>query len=187
MSRAALLLILALAASLLTGCSSAQSTYRPARVLPTELNVRYDDAFLVYAGNKQLTEGPGFEGLTDFVHCVPDARRHAESAESWGTTASVLKGLTFGFVGLGLGGLAGLGFNGKDDTAMAGLLITGVVLEAVAIATGAISLGAKAQASGHALDAVNYYNDSAGSLGGMCGAPGLRAGTPVESAGSAAR
>ncbi|HEY3450820.1 MAG TPA: hypothetical protein VGK67_30970 [Myxococcales bacterium] len=161
-------LALALASCVLAGCSSAASTYRPSRVLPTELNVRYDDAFLVFAGNKQVAEGPRFEGLTDFVHCVPDARRHAESAEGWGSTAGVLKGFTFAFSGAGLGGLAGLGFKDKDDTAMAALLISGVVLEGVAIALGAISLGAKAQASGHALDAVNYYNDSAGSLGGMC-------------------
>ena len=51
---------------------------------------------------------------------------------------------------------------------MAALLIGGLVLEAGAIALGAMSLGAKAQASGHALDAVNYYNDAAGSLGGRC-------------------
>lgn len=161
-------LAFALAATVLAGCSSAASTYRPARVLPAELSVRYDDAFQIYAGHKPLTEGPRFDGLTDFVRCVPDARRHAESAEGWGSTAGVLKGLTFAFSGIGLGGLAGLGFNGKDDTLMAGLLIGGLVVEGLAIAMGAISLGAKAQASGHALDAVNYYNDAAGSVGGMC-------------------
>ncbi len=160
---------LALAAALASsGCGSAMSTYRPVRVLPSELNVRYDDAFLVYAGDQPLTEGPRFEGLTDFVHCVPAARYHAEAAEGWGSTAGVLKGLTFGLAGAGLGGLAGLGFNGKDDMAMFALLIGGVVLEALAITTGAVSMGAKTQASGHALDAVNYYNDAAGSLGGMC-------------------
>ena len=159
--------ILALLAAL-AGCSSASSTYRPARVLTSELNVRYDDAFLVFAGDKPLAEGPGFAGLTDYVHCVPDARRHAESAESWGSAAGVFKGFTYGLSAAGLGGLAGLGFKDKNDTVMAGLLITGLALEVGAIVLGAASLGAKAQASGHALDAVNFYNDAAGSLGGVC-------------------
>ena len=154
--------------ALLGGCSSATSAYRPARVYAHELNVRYDDAFLVFAGNNLVAEGPGFAGLTDQVHCVPDARSHAEAAESWGTAASLFKGFTYGLAGAGLGGLAGLGFKDKNDDAMFALLITGLVLEAGAIALGAMSLGAKAQASGNALDAVNYYNDSVGSLGGSC-------------------
>lgn len=157
-----------LCCALLGGCGSASSTYRPARVYASELNVQYDDGFLVFAGNRLVSEGPGFAGLSNQVHCVPDARRHAESAESWGTAASLFKGFTFGLAGAGLGGLAGLGFKDKDETLMASLLVAGLVLEAGAIALGAASLGAKAQASGHALDAVNYYNDAVGSLGGSC-------------------
>lgn len=162
MTRAvALLSLLALA-----GCSSAQTRYQPARAVPGELVLRYDDGFEAWADGQKVASSPGYSGLAEYVRCVPDARRHAEAAQSWGSGSVVLSGVSIGLAVGGLGGLAGLHFKDKNDAAMAGLLVGGLVVEAAAIALGASSLNARAQAHGHALDAVSFYNDGVGFSGG---------------------
>lgn len=156
-------------------CSTAASSYHPVRVLPGELTVHYDEGFEISAGRTRLTgSAERYAGLADFVGCVPAAREHAEAAQSLGTTVGVLKGFSIAFSIGGLGGLAGVAFKGKDDGAMAGLLVAGIAVELAAVALGAGSLGAKSHAHGHALDAVNLYNDAAGSLGGACPAAARR-------------
>ena len=82
---------------------------------------------------------------------------------------TLFEGFAIGLAGVGLGGLAGLGF--KDDGWRAGLLASGVALEAGAIALAALSLASKSHAHGHALDAVNHYNDAVGFVGESCTAP----------------
>ncbi|MGI5862463.1 MAG: hypothetical protein ACOX6T_10465 [Myxococcales bacterium] len=149
------------------GCAAPATIYRPARAAPTELTVRYDDGFEVWAADAPVARGLRYEGLEQAVRCVPEAKRHAEAASRSGSAASVLSGFS---IGLAVGGLAGLGgFAFEDDRVTAAFLVSGVVLEALAIVTGAQSLSQKAKANGHALDAVNYYNDAVGYSGAGCG------------------
>lgn len=150
------------------GCGHGVSGYRTTRAAPGELLLHYDDGFEIRSPHGKVTAGPGFGGLTDYVRCVPEARRHAESAEAYGVGATVMSGFSIGVAAVGLGSLAGLSLREKDPSTMTALLIGGVVLEAIAIGLGAGSLGAKSYANGNALDAVNYYNDAVGAQGGSC-------------------
>jgi hypothetical protein len=154
--------VLALLALSAGACASARTTYAPVRVAPAELTLRYDDGFEIWSAKGKLTSGPRYQGLTDFVRCVPDAERHARDAESAGASASLLSGFSIGFAVAGLGGLGGLAYLHKDDTMMEAFLISGLVLEVAAIALGASSLAARSHAHGNALDAVNFYNDAVG-------------------------
>ena len=155
------------ATALLASCS-ATTRYRPTRAPPGELALAYDDEVQVWNGSRQVAQGPRYEGLSDFMRCVPDARRHAEVAQSAGGRASILAPLSVGFAVVGLGGFAGLAYRNKDNGAMGALLLGGVALEIAAVVMAGSSFSAKAQAQGHALDAVNYYNDAVGSRGGTC-------------------
>jgi hypothetical protein len=161
-------LALAAVALLSAGCTTARSAYAPTRTAPGELTLRYDSGFEVRSDKGVVAHGPGYYGLADFVRCVPDAARHAKAAQADGTGAYLLSGFSIGFAIAGLGGLGGLYYNHKDDTAMAGLLLAGLGVEVIAVALGAASLGAKTKAHGNALDAVNYYNDAKGFAGESC-------------------
>jgi len=151
-----------------TGCTTARSAYAPSRAAPGELTLHYDSGFEVRSSKGEVAHGPGYLGLADFVRCVPDAERHARSAEAAGAGAFVLSGFSIGFAIGGLGGLSGIYFNKRDDTAMAALLAGGLAMEVGAIVLGALSLTAKTQAHGNALDALNYYNDAKGYSGESC-------------------
>ena len=154
--------------ALSTACTTARSAYAPTRSMPGELTLRYDSGFEVRSEKGVVAHGPGYYGLADFVRCVPDAERHAKAAEADGTGAHLLSAFSIGFAIAGLGGLGGLYYNHKDDSAMAALLLTGLGIEIVAVALGAASMGAKTKAHGNALDAVNYYNDARGFSGESC-------------------
>lgn len=94
----------------LCSCAQATSAYRPTRPAAGEITLSYDHGFELEAGTSHIATGPRYSGLADFVRCVPDARRHAEAAESWGSRSAVLSGFSIGLAATGLGGLAGLGF-----------------------------------------------------------------------------
>jgi hypothetical protein len=159
--------VCALGAALL-GCGSGRTTYFPHVVARGELTLRYDDGFQVYGGNRVVAESYSYEGLTDYVRCVPEAAAHARRAESRGQSAVTLStlGIVFGLTGMG--GLGGLYFQDKDPAIMWGMLGTGVLVAATGVVLGGLSRGAKEDAHGNALDAVNYYNDAVGSLGATC-------------------
>jgi hypothetical protein len=155
---------------LCTGCSAA-TAYKPARTAAGELTLSYDDGFRVTTPSRPVADGPRYSGLADFVGCVPKAREHAEGAQSWGRTSTVLSGLTIGFAAVGMGGLAGLAFTDEKPGTAAAFLVGGLLVETAAIVLGATSIGARSRAHGNAFDAVNYYNDALGFSGGSCGAP----------------
>jgi hypothetical protein len=155
--------------ALLTGCAtSGASGYRPTRAEAGELTLRYDDGFQMWNGPQLVSSGPRYEGLAKFVRCAPKAKDHAETAESWGLTSTVLSSLSIGLAVGGLGGLAGLYFDSKDDKVMAAFLLSGLALEVGAIVLGGTSIAARTQAHGNALDAMNYYNDAVGASGETC-------------------
>lgn len=157
----------ALGASLL-GCTSGSTSYFPRMVARGELTLRYDNGFTIYGGNRVVAEGYGYEGLSDYVACVPEAASHAKSAESRGQTAITLSTLGVVFGLSGMGGLGGLYFIERDPAVMWAMLGGGVALAVTGVVLGGLSRGAKEDAHGHALDAVNYYNDAVGSFGATC-------------------
>ncbi len=157
-------------AAALVGCSSA-SGYEPRYVGPGELTLRYDDGLQIWAAKKILADSPAFGGLADYVRCVSAAAEHAEAAESDGS-AAVGTGWAGGIIGVaGLGGLAGLGYLEQDEVKAFAILGTGVAAGLLGISLALISRSLKNTANGHAVDAVNYYNDDIGSLGGSCDRP----------------
>ncbi|XXT17508.1 hypothetical protein WME94_45495 [Sorangium sp. So ce429] len=150
------------------GCTHGHTRYTPRVVARGELTASYDDGFTLWAGGQQVAESYHYDGLERFVRCVPEAREHARQASQSGRSATTLS--TLGVVlGVGsLGGLSGLYFHDKDEAAMGAILGMGVAVAATAVVLGALSRPAKERVHGHALDAMNYYNDAVGSLGATC-------------------
>lgn len=158
----AALVVAALSTSCLGGCASTQ--YAPQVVARGELTLRYDGGFQIYAGRDKLSHGLTYPRLAEYVRCVPQAQEHARRAQSSGRGAvatSVLGGV------LGAAGLVGL--VGLADQDRIGLWLGGgLALSTVGLTFSIISWRLKNHANGHALDAVNFYNDAVGSLGATC-------------------
>ncbi|WP_437620651.1 hypothetical protein [Sorangium sp. So ce1151] len=150
------------------GCTHGHTRYAPRVVARGELTASYDDGFTLWAGGQKVAESYHYDGLERFVRCVPEAREHARQASQSGRSATTLS--TLGVVlGVGsLGGLSGLYFHDENEAAMGAILGLGVAVAATAVVLGALSRPAKERAHGHALDAMNYYNDAVGSLGATC-------------------
>jgi len=167
---------------LLAGCGSGLTVVEPRVLGPHELALRYDNEFQIVSPQGEIASGVRYDGLTDYVQCVPDAARHADAAQSAGNAAV---GLTVAGIGLGVGGLAGLGglaYADKNPDLMWGFLLTGLGAEIVGLVLTAVGRSMKVDANGHAVDAVNYYNDAVGSRGGRCGPNGAEIPEPPPEA-----
>jgi hypothetical protein len=120
--------------------------------------------FEARAAGRELARGLRWRGLSDYVACVPAAKEHADEAEASGKLA-----LGFSISGGILGGLAVGGIVGVADEANRWAWL-GSGLGAAAL--GAIFAGVgrlyRNRANGHAVDAINFYNDAVGSLGATC-------------------
>lgn len=163
--------VLGLSAMLLAGCGSGLTIVQPTVLAPNELYLKYDNEFQVHSPEGEVATGYRYRGLSDYVGCVPQAAHHALEAESAGDTAI---GLTVAGIGLGVGGmagLAGLAYENKREV-MAGFLLAGLGAEILGLVLTAVGRTYKVDANGHAVDAVNYYNDEVGSRGGRCGPQG---------------
>ena len=162
------LAVATIAGATATGCTFAPSIHAPKYVAEHELVLTYDDGYVLSAEGRQVAKGYGYEGLTEYVGCVPPAREHAVEAESNGAAAVPLQiaGGVLAFVGLG--GLTGLGFIDSNGGLAAGLLLGGFATQLVGLALVAAGAQAKVNANGNAVDAMNYYNDAVGSHGGSC-------------------
>lgn len=159
--------VIGLSAMLLAGCGSGLTVVQPSVLAPHELYLRYDNEFQIYSPQGEVATGYRYRGLTDYVGCVPKAAEHALEAESAGDTAL---GLTVAGIGLGVGGLAGLGglaYENKPEV-MAAFLLGGLGAEILGLVLTAVGRTYKVDANGHAVDALNYYNDAVGSRGGRC-------------------
>jgi hypothetical protein len=165
----ACLALLAGAAS--AGCTFEPSIHAPKYVEQHELVLTYDDGYVLSAEGRKVAEGYRYDGLTDYVWCVPQAREHASAAEADGAAAVPLQiaGGVLAFAGLG--GLAGLGYLDKNGELAAALLLGGFATQLVGLALVAAGAQEKVSANGHAVDAMNYYNDAVGSHGGSCRPP----------------
>lgn len=156
---------------LLGGCGHGTTVYAPQLRAYGELTMRYDDAFTMSAEGNDIASSTTWTGLTEYVQCVPRAKEHAEAAESTGAAAVVLS-----WVGAGVG-LASLGslaavpdYDRHPDTSNV-VLALGLTGAVTGVVLAAIGRGLKPKANGHAVDAMNYYNDEVGSRGGTCKKP----------------
>ncbi|WP_159397814.1 hypothetical protein [Sorangium cellulosum] len=152
----------------LLGCTSGRTLYAPRYVARGELTASYDNGFALWAGGQKVAESYHYDGLEQFVRCVPEAREHAREAARSGRSATTYSTLGAVLGIAGLGGFAGLYFYDKDNGAMAAFLGTGIAVAVTGVVLGGLSRPAKESAHGHALDAMNYYNDAVGSLGATC-------------------
>ena len=170
MSRSTAIVAALVGTALCTGCG-ATTKYTPQVVAPGELYARYDDNVELWAGNDRIAASWGYAGLPEYVACVPEAAKHAQAARSSGTTATALS-IVGGVLGMsslsGLGGVAYL----KSDPVVADVWIgAALAAGATGIVLAAMGRGYKNDANGHAIDAMNYYNDAVGVRGGTCKAP----------------
>lgn len=154
--------LLLLTAPFAGGCATTQ--YAPQLVARGEITLGYDGGFVMRAEGKPVAEGLSYRGLASYVVCVPEAHRHAKSAQSHGGAAIALSVLGVTLSLASLGGLAGLADTDHQWAWLGGGLASGVV----GLTLSALSWREKNQANGHALDAMNLYNDSVGSLGASC-------------------
>jgi hypothetical protein len=160
----ALVVVLAGAAPALS-CATIEP-YDARLVARGELTLRYTDRFEMLAGNRPLTRGLTWDGLADYVACVPEARKHAEGAAAAGRTALVFTGLGVGLGVTGLGVFAGFGV--EHGKYLGEFLLTGLAVATVGLVFAGLSRSFKNSANGQAVDAMNFYNDQVGSLGATC-------------------
>ena len=152
----------ALATLASTGCATTQ--YQPQLAARGELLLRYDGGFVMQAQGQTVARALSYRGLDRFVACVPEAHQHARSAQSHGGAAIALSviGVTLSLASLG--SLAGLADTQHQWSWLGGGLAAG----AVGLTLSALAWREKNQANGHALDAMNHYNDAVVSLGSNC-------------------
>lgn len=153
----------------LSACSPATTQYVPQVTADDELVLSYDGRFAVWRRGELVARGLGFAGLAHHVRCVPAAHERAVVAESAGKRA-----LAFSIVGGVLGGIslgAFAAFASPRQDVRVGVLLGGVGLAAIGTLFAALGYKDKNVANGSAVDAMNFYNDAAGSTGASCDHP----------------
>lgn len=156
----------ATAAVLASGC--AKSQYVPYGLDPGELYVSQSGALRIADANGTVALEPGYAELVARVGCDPNADEHAREARRHGRATKAL-----GYTGAGMGiaslaAFAGIPFI-HDEPKKAGAIIgtsIGIGLVGLALALG--SRRHRVKANGHAVDAVNYYNDALTRPGARC-------------------
>lgn len=161
----------ALALGLLAGCGHGATSYAPQLRAYGELTLKYDDGFSMYAEGREIASGHGWSGLSEYVKCVPKAKEHAESAETAGAAASALSWIGAGVGLASLGSLAAVADYEKHEETSNMVLGLGLTAAVTGVILAAIGRHEKPVANGHAIDAMNYYNDEVGSRGGTCKRP----------------
>ena len=166
MRRVTATLLVALVTALvapLGGCAE-NTLYVPRVVARGEITLRYRGGFEAWAAGQPVAHGLRWRGLPTYVGCVPAARQDADDAARAGDRA-----LGFSIVGGILGGLGVAGLVGVVDEAnrwaWLGSGLGSAVLGAVFAGAGRLF---RNRANGHAVDAINRYNDAVGSLGATC-------------------
>jgi hypothetical protein len=148
---------------LVVGCAS--TYYTPQLVARGELTLQSRRGLEMQAGGRVVARATSWNGLDKYVGCVAQAREHAVSAGNNGraATAMAVIGGTLGVLAVG-GLVAGLVDRDHLWEWLGGGVGSGVL--------GAVFSGTsyllRNRANGHAVDALNYYNDAVGSLGATC-------------------
>jgi hypothetical protein len=149
------------------GCAT--SSYAPQVVARGELLLRYDGGFEMWGGGRLVARGLTYRGLPEYVRCVPAAHDQARQARRSGQAAVAMSvlGATFGLVSLG--GFYGVYEITQGNPSLGWPIVGGAVgVAAVGTVMAGLSRLYKNRANGHAVDALNYYNDAVGSLGATC-------------------
>lgn len=149
----------------LSGCATSQ--YGASYIAHGELIVHYQDGISLAAGDRPIANSPRFDGLADFVRCVPAAHQQARAARKAGTAGLVLSILGGSLGGLGAAGLVGL----TDSDRRWQWLSSGLALAVSGAVLASVGRLLRVEASGRAIDATNFYNDAVGSVGKSCAAP----------------
>jgi hypothetical protein len=144
------------------GCAT--TVYSPQVVARGELTLRYDEGFEMWAGGRRVARGLSYDGLPHYVRCVPAAAEQARAARHDGIAALTLSALGGSLGVISLGGLYGLN-DSAHQWAWFGSGIATAVTGTVLAGLGRLY---RNSANGHAVDAMNFYNDSVGSLGATC-------------------
>lgn len=153
-----------LIAFLLLGCAS--SYYPPQNTAQGEITLRMRPTKLeVFAEGKQIASSWTYSGLNNYVKCVPQADRHSRKSSHFGRASVFATTLSF------LTNASAIGFTAAAivDTGYwrewTGAAVGGYVFSTAMMITARFL---KDHADGHAIDAVNYYNDAVGSIGATC-------------------
>jgi len=146
----------------LAGC--ADTHYTPLVVARGELILSNHDGLQLHAGGHRVARAMSWRGLDRFVRCVPRAHENAAAAERDGSASVALAWLGGSFGVLALGGLVGV----ADQDHLWEWLAGGVASGVLGLAFAASSRMLRNRANGHAVDAMNFYNDAVGSLGATC-------------------
>lgn len=162
--------------------------YEPQLLSRGEMTVRANwRGVELRAGGQRIASSLGlYDGLTDYVGCVPRARTYAERARFTSIAAAVFSG------GAVLFGLLGFGYlirdaatydqpslsdckPGDQGTEQCTVRYTNqplsgrsFTLSLIGSVLAGLSVSLRYRATGQAVDAMNYYNDAVGSLGATC-------------------
>jgi hypothetical protein len=145
------------------GCG-AETGYVARVVARGELTLQYHGGYEMWAGGQRVSRGLTWAGLEDYVGCVGPAREHAAQARTAGRAAIGLSAAGGTLAVLSVGGLAGF----ADTDHQWAWLGTGVGVAAVSVVLTGAGRALRNRANGHAVDAMNYYNDVVGALGATC-------------------
>jgi hypothetical protein len=148
------------------GCAQ-RTAYVPRAVARGEVTLRYRESYSAWAGGHKVAQGLSWTGLSHYVGCVPEARQHAAAAESAGRAARSLSLLGNILGAAALGGLVGF-IDRKHEWEWLG---AGAGSAVVGVTFAGTSRLLRNRANGHAVDAINYYNDVVGAQGATCADP----------------
>jgi hypothetical protein len=166
--------VLGLTAALATGCAATSSSYMPQVVARGELTLRYDGGFEMWSGGRKVASSWGWGGLPEYVRCVPQAEEHARAARRDGRFSVMMSAMGAALAtaalggGIALAGALGAGLDPKQEPSVYPLVGAALGVAVVATLFAGMARLKKNSANGHAVDAMNYYNDAVGSLGATC-------------------
>ena len=160
------LLALVMATTVSSGC--AKSYYVPYGLEAGELYVTQDGGLKIADANGTVALEPGYAELVARVGCDADADEHARQARRHGRVTRGL-GVTGAAMGIGsLAAFAGIPFIHDEPKKAAAIIGTSLGIGLVGLGLALGSRRHRVQANGHAVDAVNYYNDALTRSGSRC-------------------
>lgn len=154
----------ALALLLVVAAGCAETSYHAQVVARGELTLQYHRNYEMWAGGQKVTRGLGWRGLEEYVGCVGAAREQAIQARSRGRASVALAATSGALAVVSLGGLVGF----ADTDHQWQWLGSGLAVAGVAVILAGTSRALRNQSNGHAVDAMNFYNDTVGALGATC-------------------
>jgi hypothetical protein len=144
------------------GCGHTQ--YVPHVVARGEIVLSAGANLQMSAASRPIASGLGWKGLEQFVRCVPASRTFAHRARRDGLASRTMTVVASTLAVASVGSLAGL----ADEQHEVIWLGAGVGTAGLAVLAGGLSRMLRNRANGQAVDAMNIYNDSVGSLGATC-------------------